>query len=153
MARERVQVIAVALSRASPANVYAAAKDSSAYPRWSRIKSFEAVCDGEGDPFGVGSRRIFRTPPLKLLEEVVELIPDARVGYVLLKGLPLRHYRANIDIDLTESGLTRIRWSSSFWTVLPGTRGLFRRFMQAVFDEMAPQLAAEAERVEINRAR
>jgi len=48
-------------SKAKPSTVYAVAKDSSRYPAWSPIGSFEHVRPGAEDLYGVGSLRIFRT--------------------------------------------------------------------------------------------
>ena len=143
-----IQVEARAHSKASPAMVYAVAADSSCYPRWSRIGSFEAVRPGEDGPYGVGSRRIFRTPPIKLLEEVVELVPGRRVAYTVISGLPFRGYRADIELAAAADGGTDIWWHNGFETTLPGTGWCWRAFMQGIFNEMTPQLAREAERIE-----
>jgi hypothetical protein len=145
---EPVEIDVSAHSSATPSTVYEVAKNSEAYPRWSRIGSFEHMRDGALERYGVGSQRIYRTWPLTLLEEVVELIPDRSVGYVLLSGLPLRGYRANIDLSPSPGGGTAIRWHNHFYTTVPGTRWCFKWFMQMVLDEMAPQLAREAERIE-----
>jgi uncharacterized protein YndB with AHSA1/START domain len=144
----KIEIAVEARSAASPAAVYAVAKDSEGYPRWSRIGSFEHLVDGAGERFGVGSRRRFRTPPLNLTEEVVELIPDRRVSYILLTGLPFKGYRADIDLTPAEDGGTLIHWSNHFAVTWPLMRGFFARFMRGVFNEMAPQLAREAERLE-----
>jgi hypothetical protein len=153
MTQAPIQIAVTAHSAASPAAVYAVAKDSSGYPRWSRIGAFEHLRDGEGERFGVGSRRIFRTWPLRLTEEVVELIPDRRVGYIVIAGLPFRGYRADIDIEPTQGGGTTIRWSNSFHVTLPFIGRFLRRFMQGVFEEMTPQLAREAEGLESDARR
>jgi hypothetical protein len=143
-----VEVEAHARARASQPTLYAIAADSAGYPQWSMIGAFEAVRDGEGGPFGVGSRRIYSTFPLKLLEEVVELVPPRRVGYILISGLPFRGYRADIDLTATEDGATDIRWRASFEPTIAGTSWFFRAMMQAVLARMAGELAREAERRE-----
>ena len=143
-----LQAEANARSTASPATVYAVAKDSSRYPEWSRIGAFEHVRDGAGEACGVGSRRIFRTWPLNLLEEVVELVPERRVAYVVPSGLPFRDYRADIEIEPLQGGGTAIRWHNRFYAKYRGTGFLCRAFMQKVFDDMVPALAREAERIE-----
>lgn len=135
-------------SRASPQTVYDVAANSSRYPEWSRIGAFEAVRPGADGPFGVGSRRIFRTWPLRLLEEVVELRPGRLVAYTVLKGLPFRGYRADIELEPDPDGGTRIRWRCAFEPTILGTGGLCRAFMTGVFSDMLPALAAEAERIE-----
>ncbi|MGA0601291.1 SRPBCC family protein [Caulobacter sp. KR2-114] len=135
-------------AKARPETVYAVAKDSSLYPVWSRIGAFEHVRDGEGERYGVGSVRIFRTWPLTLVEEVVELIPGRRVSYIVHSGLPFRDYRADIDITPAADGGSEIRWSNRFWPTFPGGAALMGAFMRSVFRQMTPQLAAEAERLE-----
>ncbi|HET9159872.1 MAG TPA: SRPBCC family protein [Caulobacteraceae bacterium] len=152
MSRRPVEVSVTAHSNAPPSAVYAVAADSENYPRWSRIGSFEHARDGEAGRYGVGSRRIYRTWPLKLLEEVVELIPERRVGYILISGLPFDGYHANIDLTPADDGGTIIRWSNRFVVTWPMARGFFAAFMRGVFAEMAPQLAHEAERIETSRA-
>src|ERR1700761_8471185 len=136
-----------AISRARAAAVYAAAKDSSRYPDWSVIGAFENVRSGAGEPYGVGSLRIYRTWPLKLLEEVTELVPDQKVSYALLKGLPFRNYRSSITITPADGGAD-IHWRSQFEPKIPGTRAVYRAFMQSVTSRMPPLLAKEAERLQ-----
>ena len=143
-----VQVQVRGRSTASPQTLYSVAKDSAGYPRWSQIGSFEHLCSGAGERFGVGSRRIFRTWPLKLVEEVVELIPDRCVGYILHSGLPFRDYRSRIEFEPVRGGGVSIHWQSSFYPTIPGTAFLCRAFMRSVLAKMLPALAAEAERLE-----
>lgn len=143
-----VRTEVVVHAKARPETVYAVAKDSSTYPVWSRIGAFEHVRDGAGERYGVGSVRVFRTWPLTLVEEVVELIPGRKVSYIVLSGLPFRDYRADIDISPTAGGGCDIRWSNRFWPTFPGGGALMGAFMRSVFRQMTPQLAAEAERVE-----
>jgi Polyketide cyclase / dehydrase and lipid transport len=135
-------------STASPRTLYVVAKDSAGYPRWSQIGSFEHLRSGAGERFGVGSRRIFRTWPLKLVEEVVELVPDQRVSYIVHSGLPFRDYRSSIEFAPVPGGGASIYWHSSFFPTIPGTAFLCRAFMHSVLAKMVPALAAEAERLE-----
>lgn len=135
-------------STARPSTVYAVAKDSSCYPAWSQIGSFEHVRSGAGELYGVGSLRIFRTGPLKLLEEVVELEPERRIAYMLHSGLPFRDYRADIELSPLPNGGTAIRWHNSFRPKYVGTGLLCRAFMQSVLGAITPALAREAERME-----
>jgi uncharacterized protein YndB with AHSA1/START domain len=145
---KRVQIEVTGQTAARPAIVYEVAKDSSGYPRWSGIGSFEHVRSGRDGPYGVGSVRIFRTGPLKIVEEVVELVPERRVAYLLHRGLPFRDYRAHIELTPSADGGTGIRWQSSFTPMVPGTGFLCRAFMQRVLRAILPALAAEAERIE-----
>ena len=135
-------------STASPRTLYSVAKDSAGYPRWSQIGSFEHLCSGSGERFGVGSRRIFRTWPLKLVEEVVELIPDRCVCYILHSGLPFRDYRSRIEFAQLAGGGVSIQWQSSFYPTVPGTAFLCRVFIHRVLCKMVRALTAEAQRLE-----
>jgi ribosome-associated toxin RatA of RatAB toxin-antitoxin module len=145
---KRVRVEVTGQTAASPSTVYEVAKDSSEYPHWSRIGSFEHVRSGSDEPYGVGSVRIFRTWPIELLEEVVELVPERRVAYIVHRGLPFRDYRADIDLTPGAGGGTTICWHCDFHAKVPGTGFLCRAFMRRVLAEMVPALAAEAERIE-----
>ncbi|GAB3980315.1 SRPBCC family protein [Plantactinospora veratri] len=92
---------------------------------------------------GVGAIRIFRTGWLTSRERVVERVPDRRFSYELLSGLPLRDYRA--DVDLTpERGGTSIRWHSTFAARVPGTGWLYRRALHRFIGQVAAGLAAHA---------
>ena len=137
---------------ALPVLVYEVAKDSSRYPDWSIIGAFEHVRDGAGERYGVGSLRIYRTWPLRLLEEVTELVPEQKVSYVLLRGLPLRNYRSSINLAPALGGGTDVHWRSTFEPTLPGTAGACRAFMRYVIGKTAPALAKEAERLAAARA-
>jgi hypothetical protein len=140
-----MQVRASGETAASPAVVYALLKDSTTWPSWSPLGSCEMVRGGDdGDPHGVGARRIFRTGPVTVLEEVPELIPEKRVSYLLLAGLPMRDYRADIDLEPSASGGTKIVWRSSFSPKIPGTGWFFRWWMTRVLRQMVDGLTAPA---------
>lgn len=131
-------------STADPARVYRFAADSSTWPTWSPVLRYER--EKRGDAHGVGEVRVFhnrgRRNPTR--EEVVELTPNRRVGYVLLSGLAIRDYRAFIDLESEGEG-TRIHWHSSFHPKVPGTGWLYRRVLQLVITQYAKGLAAHAE--------
>jgi ribosome-associated toxin RatA of RatAB toxin-antitoxin module len=135
-----------ATSRASAATVFGLASDSMSYPTWSMIGSCEIV--RAGDSLGLGELRIFRTGFLRLLEEVVEVVPQRRVSYVVHRGLPFRDYRADVDLEPLEGGGTSIRWRCAFYPRIRGTGWLCRAFMRSVLSSMAPALARHAEKIE-----
>jgi hypothetical protein len=56
----------------------------------------------------VGAIRVFITKVSRAREEIVELIPDRRLSYVLLSGYPFRDYRADVDLEPTGDGGTVI---------------------------------------------
>jgi hypothetical protein len=133
-------------SNADPQTVYRLVAAGETWPTWSGIGSFELERPGREAPEGVGAIRVFRTGRATSREEIVELIPGRRLSYALLSGLPLRGYRA--DIDLTPSGAgTDIRWHSRFTGKVPGTGWFYRRILGRFIRQCIHGLAAHAARV------
>ncbi len=141
------RVDASARTTASPEQVYALVRDGATWPEWSTLDSFELERPGETEHEGLGAIRVFRTKrfpkPVVSREEIVELVPNRRLGYVLLSGLAVRDYRAFVDVEPDGEG-TRIRWHSSFRPVVPGTGGLYRRALQKIMEKSVRGLADHA---------
>lgn len=132
-------------SSAPPERVFRLLADGSTWPEWSPAVGYER--ERAGDASGVGEIRVFRNKGRKALtrEEVVELTPNRRVGYVLLSGLAIRDYQAFIDLAPDGDG-TAIHWHSSFEPKARGTGWLYRLVLQAVISRYAHGLAAHAAR-------
>jgi polyketide cyclase/dehydrase/lipid transport protein len=141
------KVDVTARSQALPEQVYALVRDGSSWPEWSTLDSFELERPGETEREGLGAIRVFRTKrfPKAVVsrEEIVELVPNRRLGYALLSGLAVRDYRAYVDLEPDGEG-TRIRWHSTFRPVVPGTGWLYRRALQRIMAECARGLADHA---------
>lgn len=156
MSIKRIDVSA--RTEADPATVYALLRDGASWPTWSPITSFTleqpapAPSDGSGpaEPEGVGAIRCFRTKQAfgttTSRERIVELRQDRRFSYTLLSGLPLRDYRANVDLEPTGTGTT-IRWRSSFRPAIPGTGWLYRAILSAFIGRCARGLAEHAAKI------
>jgi hypothetical protein len=131
-----------AVSPLPAATLFAILKDPRVWPAWSFIERFELEKTGyDDDPTGLGAIRRFRTGPVLAREQVVELTPDRRFGYVLLSGLPVKDYRANVDLTPVAGG-TRIHWHCSFRPSLPGTGFAMKAFLRDVLQRSATALAA-----------
>jgi len=141
------RVDASASTTASPERVYALVRDGSTWPTWSTLDSFELERPGDTEREGLGAIRVFRTKrfpkPVVSREEIVELVPNRRLGYALLSGLAVRDYRAFVDLEPDGTG-TRIRWHSSFRPVVPGTGWLYRRALQRIMTACVRGLADHA---------
>lgn len=135
-----------AWSPASPETVYALVADGATWPAWSGIGSFELQRPGDTGGESLNAVRVFRTGRTTSIERLVELVPGRRLSYVLLSGLPLRDYRADVDLA-AENGGTAIRWHSTFTAERPGTGWIYRwalsRFIRKCVRGLA-QHAAEA---------
>jgi hypothetical protein len=136
-------ISALAWSAAPPAEVYRLLRDGATWPVWSPLDSFTLEREGPEGGESLGAIRVFRTGRATSREEIVELVPDRRFGYALLSGLPLRDYRAAIDLVPRDGG-TAIHWHSSFRPKLPGTGRLFRRFLGGFIQRCTDGLAAYA---------
>jgi hypothetical protein len=132
-----------AWTMASPAEVYRLLCDGATWPEWSPLESFTLEAEGPEGGESLGAIRVFTTGRATSREEIVALEPDRRFGYALLSGLPLRGYRAFVDLEPRHGG-TDIHWHSTFRAKLPGTGGLFRRFLGSFIERCVDGLAAYA---------
>jgi uncharacterized protein YndB with AHSA1/START domain len=132
-----------ATTSAPPSTVYALLRDGSTWPTWSPIGSFSLDREGASEREGLGAVRIFQTGRTRSCEEIIELVPDRRLSYTLLSGLPLRGYRADVDLEPRGSGTT-IHWRSSFDPKVPGTGWLYRLLLERFIARTARGLAAYA---------
>ena len=64
--------------------------------------------------------------------------------YVLLSGMPVRDYRAEVTLAEADGG-SEVHWRSEF-DALPGVGELYRWQLQRAFEEIAVQVARAAER-------
>jgi uncharacterized protein YndB with AHSA1/START domain len=110
-------------TEAEAAEVWRLLGDSSTWPAWTPIES--VVLERPGGADGVGEIRTFTTGRYRVREEIVERQPERRLGYELLSGLPVRDYRANIDLTPRRQG-TEIHWHTTFTAKIPGSGWLYR---------------------------
>ncbi len=130
-----------AWTAATPSAVYALLRDGASWPGWSPLDSFALERPGPGGGESLGAIRVFTTGRTTSREEIVVLEPDRTFGYALLSGLPLREYRALVDLEARDGG-TEIHWHSTFRAKFPGTGGLYRRFLGAFIQRCVDGLAA-----------
>jgi len=137
------EISAQAWTPASPAAVYALLRDGTTWPVWSPLDSFELEREGVDGGESLGAHRIFRHGRSTSREEIVELQPDRRFSYTLLSGLPLRGYRADVDLQPHDGG-TAIHWHSRFRAKYPGTGRIFRSALGSFVHRCADGLAEYA---------
>jgi hypothetical protein len=132
-----------AWSPAPPAAVYRLLRAGETWPIWSPIGGFELEREGPEGGESLGAVRVFRTGRARSREEIVELVADRRFSYALLSGLPLRGYRADVDLEPHDGGTT-IHWRSHFHAKIPGTGRIFRNFLGGFIQKCVDGLAAHA---------
>jgi hypothetical protein len=141
---KQYEIDATARTSAGADVVYALLRDGSTWPQWTTIDAFELERPAADEPEGVGAVRKFRSGRYTIHEQVLELVPERRFSYEMVSGMPLRDYRADIELEPREDG-TIIRWRSSFTPKIPGTGRLTQRRLSAITEGFAQGLAAHAE--------
>jgi uncharacterized protein YndB with AHSA1/START domain len=138
------RIAAEATSEAPPDAVWALLSDRSTWPAWSPLGSHAGERPGaDGTPDGLGGIARFVTGRHRVREEIVEREPPRRLSYALLSGLPLRDYRAVVELTPAGTG-THIRWSATFFPGRPGTGWIYRIALTRIFRGMVTGLAAAA---------
>lgn len=130
-------------TKADPSALWRLLEDSSSWPSWTPIESFKLEREGSAD--GTGEIRNFKTGRVQVREEIVERRVERRLSYVLLGGLAVRGYRADIDLTPRSDG-TEIRWHTTFEAKVPGTGWLYRRALAKATREFVDGLARHAVR-------
>jgi Polyketide cyclase / dehydrase and lipid transport len=142
MARQRIEHRAT--TTADPATVYALLRDGASWPAWSPIDSVELERPGAEEPEGIGAVRLLRSGRITGRDTITELVPDRRFAYAHASNLPIRDYRAEVDLEPTAEG-TAIRWVSAFDPKVPGTGRLMRRALDGFVRALAHGLAEHAQ--------
>ena len=146
MAAQEIDVRAVV--PAPPHAVWADLVDGATWPSWSPLGRYELhdASTAPPDLAPLGEVRTFHTKQVvgesHAREEVVEVVPERRLSYVLLDGMPLEGYRADIDLTPVAGG-TEIRWRSTF-TAKRGWMGpVYRKILGTFIQRCADGLAAK----------
>jgi hypothetical protein len=135
-------------SSASPDTIFRLLANTTGWQRWTRHDASELVTPAPGDePEGVGAVRRFRVGRIVSTEQVVVFDRPHHLGYVLLSGLPIRDYRADVKLARVDAA-TMIVWHATFRPKYPGSGAINRRLLSRFIKDTALRLAREAERVE-----
>ncbi len=139
--RGRWSVEARARSSAPVEEVWPLIGEADRWKEWSFLDRTGRVTDGAPVPDGVGAVRRFTSHGIGSTEEVVAYEPPHHLGYAIIKGFPVRHYRADVLCERDGTG-TRITWSATFDEKIPGTGYL----MVAVLTRLLNRFATSAAR-------
>jgi hypothetical protein len=133
------------ITTASPTTVWALLADGESWPGWSDFDGYRVLEPGpDGGRLGA-THELAKGRRQRTVETVVELVPERRFSYVLVSGLPLADYRADVDLTPTGDGGTEVRWRSTFRAQRPGTGWLFRLVLGRFITTTTQQLVAAAE--------
>jgi polyketide cyclase/dehydrase/lipid transport protein len=142
MSRQRIEHTAT--TTADPATVYALLREGATWPAWGPLDSFELERQGDGEPEGLGAVRLFRSGKVTGRDTIAELVDGRRFSYTHESSLPIKRYRADVDLTPAGDGGTAIRWVSEFDPKIPGTGRLMRRGLDGFVAQLVNGLAAHA---------
>ena len=143
MSRQTIEHTAT--TSADPAAVYALLRDGATWPVWGPLDSFELERPGEGEPEGLGAVRVFRSGKVTGRDTIAELRARPPLLLHARVHLPIKNYRADVDLTPAAGGTT-IRWVSAFDPKIPGTGKLMRRGLDGFVEKLATGLAEHAAR-------
>jgi len=142
------QIINVsAHSTASPHDVFCLLADGNTWPAWGAWTAYRLETAGTDSVQGPGAVRVFtsrrRGRTTVSRERILGVVPDQRIDYELLSGLPLRNYRAAVELEPAGAG-TLIRWRATFDGATPGTAWFYRRVLTGFIQDAARRVAGYA---------
>lgn len=145
----QLHVEAEATAKASPGAVWALVSDATRYPSWGPWSDGHYESPGEESPHGVGAVQVLRSAQRYMgryvtsVEKILEFEEDRRLAYTVIRGIPVRNYRAEVTLTPAADG-TRIRWAANWDNTLLGRMAW--RGLRTAYPEIVANLAAAAER-------
>jgi uncharacterized membrane protein len=137
---------ASAHSNASREAVWALLRDIETWQDWGTWSSTTVHQPAPGeDPQGVGVVRRLRQAPVTNLERVTELVPNERLSYELVEGLPFENYRATVQLSEAPGGGTDINWRAEFDVTAKVRGNVSRKLLERFYPQIVEKLARGAE--------
>ena len=134
------------------AEVWSLVAEAERWKEWSFLTRTFLLRQGQPVPDGVGALRRLGVGPFGSVEEVVAFEPPHHLGYEARKGMPARHYRADVVLD-DEDGGTRVTWSGSLVPLVPGTGPLVLAYARSFIGRFTRSLVRYTARHGAGQAR
>jgi uncharacterized protein YndB with AHSA1/START domain len=143
VAMDRLTVEAHAETTATPETVWALVKDANTYSEWGPWSASGDKNPGEQPSGEVGTVRWLAYQRTTTVEQVTDVEPGRRMAYTVLRGIPVRNYRAQVTLTPTATG-THIEWAAEWDRTVAGR--IVRRKLRTVYPLVVACLVAAAER-------
>ncbi len=143
MSRWKVEVTAE--SDASVDHVWTLLADVTTWPSWSSFDEAGYERPGDPAPHGVGAARAFRIGRFRSIDTVLLFEPPTSLAYDYRGPIPIKNYRAEVELSPTAGGGTRITWCCAFAPKIPLTGRSMRAVLRRVLGDLVVQLARGAE--------
>ena len=148
MAR-RLGFEASALSAVPADELWPLVGEATRWKDWSWMTHASLLRQGDPAPDGVGALRRLGVGPGGSQEEVVVWDPPRHLGYEARRGLPARHYRADVVLEdaVREDGTTgtRVTWRCVVEPLVPGTGPLLRAVLSRMVGGFARRVCRYAD--------
>jgi len=135
-----------ARSAAPVESVWPLLGEAGRWKEWSFLDRTGLETPGSPVPDGVGAVRRFTRFGVGSREEVVAYEPPHHLGYAVLSGFPVRHYRSDIVLAPDgPGGGTHLTWAGTFDEIVPGTGALLAWVLHRMIGSFATAVARHAE--------
>jgi hypothetical protein len=135
----------MARTRAPVDSVWPLIGEARRWKEWSFLDRTELVEDGDPAPDGVGALRRFTRFGVGSTERVLAWDPPDHLAYTIVKGFPVRNYRADVTCAPDGEG-TLVTWSATFDPLVPGTGRLMELWTGRLIGGFATAVARYADR-------
>jgi uncharacterized protein YndB with AHSA1/START domain len=141
--KARLHVEAEGVARATPETVWELVSNANRYYQWGpwSASGYDSPDDPAAD--GTGAIRWMRYGRTTTVERVLEAEKARRLVYTVVKGIPVRNYRAEVTLRPVSEG-THVHWSAD-WDRTLGGRFVHLR-LRTLYPEVVARLSAAASR-------
>jgi uncharacterized protein YndB with AHSA1/START domain len=143
----RSSFVVEAHSQALPDAVFAVLADARRWSTWAGPVVPTSSWERGSPAGGVGAVRRLGLGPLSSREEIVEFDPPRRLAYVLRSAERLHHYAATVELRPDPTGGTRVVWSGSTESAVPGVAAVVGAGFHRLVAGFARRLVRYAESV------
>jgi uncharacterized protein YndB with AHSA1/START domain len=137
----QLHVEAEGVAHAAPAVVWELVANADRYHQWGpwSASGYQSPDDHANGPGVIRWMRYGRTTTV---EKVLDADKGRRLTYTVVKGIPVRNYRAEVTLSPEGEG-THIRWTASWDRTLPGRIVHLR--LRAIYPRVVSMLIAAAD--------
>ena len=139
----QLRVEAEGVARAAPEVVWELVANADSYSEWGPLNASGYENPGTQAQDGAGVIRWMRYGRTTTVEKVLASERARRLVYTVVKGIPVRNYRAEVTLSREGDG-THIRWAACWDRTLPGR--IVHRRLRAIYPDVVSRLIAAAER-------
>jgi hypothetical protein len=142
-----------ARSAAAPSTIQHVLVDMQTWPRWQSFDSVAAIpaSSGHQGPAETGTVWALCQGRTRTEIEIVDIVPGRGLGYIALRLVGMREYRADISLTPLPEGGTDIRWRATFTPTLPVLSRLWEWYLARNMRAIVAALAAYAETQQARR--